>query len=78
MLEMKHIEFLTSTDTLNLWAGKTLAERVVLFHRKFANKKISITSLLSLYLENRIKRKAVRQEKLKPDHIQETFDYRRK
>ena len=59
-LEQKHIEFLISTETLNLWAGKTLAERVLLFHRKFANKNIAVTSLRRLYLKNRVKRKVVR------------------
>ena len=72
-LEQNHINFLISPETLRLWAGKFMRERVVLFHRKFPNKVISVTSLRRLYLKNRVKRKVVRQEKIKPETVRETY-----
>ena len=59
-LDQQHIDFLISPETLKLFAGATLKERTILFHRKFPNKKIAVTSLRCLYLKNRVKRKAVR------------------
>ena len=44
-------------------AGHTLHWRTVLFHRKFTNKRIAVTSLRRLYLKNGIKRKKIRQVK---------------
>ena len=41
---------------------------------KYPDKRISITSLRRLYLQNGVKRKAVRQEKLVPNHITAKFD----
>ena len=37
------------------------------------NKKIAVTSLRRLYLKHGIKRKKVRQEKLKPQHVLSEF-----
>ena len=59
-LEQEHVDFLLSEDTLKKWAGFTMKERVILFHRRFMNKKIAITSLRRLYLNNKVKRKKVR------------------
>ena len=59
-LEQEHIDFLTNKDTLQLWAGKTLKQRTVLFHRMFPNKRIAMNSLRRLYLKHGIKRKKVR------------------
>ena len=42
------------------WACKTLAERVVLFHRRFGDVTISVKTLFNLYKKNGIKRKAFR------------------
>jgi hypothetical protein len=39
---------------------------------------IAVTSLRKLYLENRVRRKKVRQEKVKPDHILNEFDTRKR
>ena len=50
----------------------------MLFHRQFPNKRIAITSLRRLYLKNGIKRKKVRQEKYKPEHILRSFNDRRR
>lgn len=37
-LEEKHVDFLTSYETLEEWAGFTLKFRTILFHRKYGNK----------------------------------------
>jgi hypothetical protein len=65
-LEQKHIDFLTSETTLQEWAAYTMHERAVLFHRKYANKKVSRTSLQRLYKQHKIKFKNVRQKKGMP------------
>ena len=59
-LNQEHIDFLTSDQTLEIWAGKTMLERTVLFHRRFPDKRIAATSLRRLYLAHKIKRKKVR------------------
>ena len=48
------------------WAGRTMKERVVLFHRRFPNKRISLTALYRLYKANGVKRKAVKVNKTTP------------
>jgi hypothetical protein len=53
-------------------------ERTILFHRRFPNKKISVTSLRRLYLANKVKRKAVRQFKEIPNHTIADFPANRK
>ena len=45
---------------LQKWACKTLAERVVLFHRRFGEVTISVKTLFNLYKKNGIKRKVFR------------------
>ena len=72
-LEQQHIDFLISPATLRLWAGKVMKERVILFHRQFVNKVISVTSLRRLYLKHRVKRKRVRQEKIKPETVKQLY-----
>ena len=59
-LDAEQTTFLLKQDTLILWAGKTLKERTILFHRRFPHKRIAVTSLRKLYLANGIKRKVVR------------------
>ena len=65
-LEQKHFDFLLSSHTLEQWAGLTMKQRQVRFHRWFPDKRIAITSLRRLYLRNGVKRKKVRQEKYLP------------
>ena len=77
-LEEQHVDFLTNHETLRLWAGRSMKERVTLFHRKYPNKRVAVTSLRRLYLNRGIKRKVVRQEKLKPAHVQAAFDTNRR
>ena len=50
-----------------------MKERCTLFHRKFTDKKIAVTSLRRLYLKNKIKRKKVRQDKYLPPNINKNF-----
>ena len=73
-LDQEHIDFLTSQDTLMRWAGKTLKERSKLVHRIYPDKRIAMSSLRCLYLKHKIKRKKVRQEKIKPGHVIATFE----
>ena len=56
----EHLHFLTSLHTLEEWAGRTMVERTVLFHRQFPNKRIAVTSLRRLYLKNGICCKKIR------------------
>ena len=49
---------------MELWAGHTLKERTTLFHRKFPNKRLAVTSLRRLYLRHGVRRKLIRQEKV--------------
>ena len=51
---------MTSPAILQKWACKTLAERVVLFHRRFGEVSISVKTLYNLYKKTGIKRKALR------------------
>ena len=60
MLSPEHIAYLTSPAILQMWACKTLAERVVLFHRRFGELCISAKTLHNLYKTSGIKRKALR------------------
>ena len=73
-LEQQHIEFLLDPKTLEEWSGKTMKERVKLFHRQYPDKRIAITSLRRLYLKHKIKRKKVVQDKVMPPHIQQNFN----
>ena len=75
-LEQQHVDYLLSEETLRLWAGMTLKQRCKLFHRRFVNKTIPVTSLRKLYIKHGVKRKKVRQEKLKPPHIMNEFSER--
>ena len=48
------------------------------FSQTVPNKRIAVTTLRRLYLKNGIKRKKVRQEKYKPEHILRTFNNKRR
>jgi transposase len=60
------VAFLLGGETLKKWAGFTLKERTILFHKKYKMKWISVTALRRLYLKNNVKIKIVRQEKRMP------------
>jgi transposase len=60
MLSAQHLALLTSPVILQKWACRTLAERVVLFHRRFGEAKISTHTLFEVYKKHSIKRKALR------------------
>ena len=62
----EHTDFLLSPQTLIQWAGFTMKERVVLFHRMFPNKRISATSLHRLYKANGVTMKSVKINKSTP------------
>ena len=56
----EHVQFLTSMRTLEQWSGLTMKQRTVLFHRRFPDKRIAITTLRRLYLRHGIRCKKVR------------------
>ena len=74
MLDQEHIDFLLNLKTLEEWAGFTLKKRAKLFHRRFTDKRIAVTSLRRLYLKHGIKRKKVRQEKTMSEKVRMNFD----
>ena len=49
-LDQEHKDFLINPKTLERWAGLTMNQRTVYFHRQFTNKRIAVTSLRRLYL----------------------------
>ena len=59
-LRPEHIAYLCSGGTLQAWADRTLKERAVLFHRRFGEIKIDYSTILRVYREHGIKRKALR------------------
>ncbi len=72
-LDEEHIDFLTNLRTLEEWAGRTMKERTVLFHRRFPDKRIAVTSLRRLYLRHGIRRKKVRLEKAMTLRVRQNF-----
>jgi len=67
------VAFLTSMHTLEQWAGLTMKQRTVLFHRRFPDKRIAITTLRRLYLRHGIRRKKVRLEKTMAQRTRRNF-----
>ena len=59
--------------TLEQWAGLTMKQRTVLFHRRFTDKRIAITSLRRLYLRHGIRCKKVRLEKSMTQRVRRNF-----
>ena len=72
-LEEFHIDYLLSPITLEQWAGLTLKQTTVRFHRQFTDKRIAVTSLRRLYLRNGVRRKKVRKEKVMPTTLRERY-----
>ena len=72
-LNQEHINFLINPKTLERWAGLTMKQRTVFFHRQFTNKRIAVTSLRRLYLKYKIKCKKVRHEKVMPIKARQNF-----
>ena len=54
------MDFLLSVETLRLWAGLTMKERVQLFESKFPGKRISESKLRRLYLRHGVRRKEIK------------------
>ena len=72
-LDQEHVAFLTSMHTLEQWAGLTMRQRAVLFHRRFTDKRIAVTTLRRLYLRHGIRCKKVRQEKTMTQRVRRNF-----
>ena len=69
----EHVKFLTSLHTLEQWSGLTMKQRTVLFHRRFTDKRIAVTSLRRLYLRHGIRCKKVRLEKSMTQRVRRNF-----
>ncbi len=69
----EHVQYLTSMQTLEQWSGLTMKQRTVLFHRRFTDKRIAVTSLRRLYLRHGIRRKKVRLEKVMTQRVRRNF-----
>ena len=69
----EHVQFLTSMRTLEQWSGVTMKQRTVLFHRRFPDKRIAVTTLRRLYLRHGIRRKKVRLEKTMTQRVRRNF-----
>ena len=76
-LEAQHKEFLLSEQTLRHWAGLTIRDRVILFHRKFPNKKISESGLRRLYMSNGVRQKQIKAEKRLSNRTISTFEFQK-
>jgi hypothetical protein len=72
-LDKEQVDFLLDHQTLERWAGLTLKERTIFFHRRFPHKRIAQTSLRRFYLQHKVKRKKVRQEKHMPPHVRQDY-----
>ena len=53
------IDYITSTKTLEIWAGLTLAQRTVRLHQEFPDCRITASYLGKLYAKHKIKQKPV-------------------
>ena len=54
-------------------AHLTLAQRAVMFHRRWPERKVSPNTICKLYKANNIKRKAVRVRKVRKETSEEAF-----
>ena len=59
---------------MRTWAGLTLKQRSVLFHRKFPEAKITPNILQRLYAKHQIRRKVVRMVKVAPPSKSEDYE----
>ena len=59
-MKHEHINYLINPDTLELWIGRTLKERCVLFHRHFGNYRINPTLLRKIYQIHKIRNKKIK------------------
>ena len=59
IIEPEQEAYLKDPVILKAWAGRSLIERSILYHRRFPHKIISATELWRFYKKNNIKRKAV-------------------
>ena len=65
-------------SVLDRWAGKSLQERCILFHRHFGNHRINRTLLSKVYRIHKIKRKKIKKVKLiDPDKEVEYENWRK-
>ena len=66
ILSQQQTDFLLSKETLILWAGLTMKDRIKLFERKFRGKRLSESKLRRLYLAHGVRRKEIKVSKLLP------------
>ena len=63
--------WLMSEETLRRTAHLTLAQRAVLFHRQFPERHVSPSTICKLYKQNKIRRKAIRFQKVPKNSSEE-------
>ena len=72
-LSQDHLDYLLSLETLRLWAGLTMKDRIQLFERKFPGKRISESKLRRVYLKHGVRRKEIKVRKLLPQSTVTNF-----
>ena len=60
-----------SEETLRRTAHLSLAQRAVLFHRQFPERHVSPSTISKLYKQNKIRRKAIRFQKVPKNSSEE-------
>ena len=60
----EHIDYIVSNETIIDWAGLSLNERVVRFHRRFPDKRITWYRLRKVYYQHGIKKKKIVRTKI--------------
>ena len=68
-LNERHVEFLTSRETLKSQVGLSLELRTQEFMQRFPTKKICIQTLRKLYVKFKIKRKKIKITKLVNENL---------
>lgn len=71
-LSLQHVQFLTSSETLNAWAHFSLKERAIMFHRQHPEINVSASLIRRLYKNFKISFKKIRRTK-PPIRIQDGY-----
>ena len=78
IIEAEQEAYLKDPAILKAWAGRSLIERAVLYHRRFPHKVISAMELCRFYRRNKIKRKAVTRYKTATPEKQAEYEAKRR
>jgi len=78
IIEAEQEAYLKDPAILRAWAGRSLIERAILYHRRFPHKVISPMELCRFYKRNKIKRKAVTRYKTATPDKQAEYEARQR